>query len=51
MIGYPEYILEKDSVQLDKKYKDLSVEENNYYQNTINRNAFILKVWSISFME
>ena len=44
MIGYPEYIMQKDSADLNKKYKDLKVEEDSYYNNTIHRNEFALKV-------
>ena len=44
MIGYPEYILEEGSGQLNNKYKDLKVEEGSYFNTTINRNAFLLRV-------
>ena len=44
MIGYPEYIMQKDAKDLNKKYEDLKVEEDAYYNNTINRNEFVLKV-------
>ena len=44
MIGYPEYILKEDSKELDDKYKDLDVTVESYFDNTIRRNAFVLKV-------
>ena len=44
MIGYPEYIMQKDAKDLNKKYEDLKVEDDAYYNNTINRNEFALKV-------
>lgn len=33
MIGYPDYILDKEA--LDEKYKLLDVHPNEYFQNTI----------------
>ena len=44
MIGYPEYIMQKSGKDLNNKYKDLKVEEDAYYNNTIHRNEFSLKV-------
>ncbi|KAK7794358.1 hypothetical protein R5R35_007241 [Gryllus longicercus] len=41
MIGFPDYILNPQ--QLDEKYKDLNITENEYFQNNINVNLFNLK--------
>ena len=44
MIGYPSYIMQEDSADLNNKYGDLNVKDDEYYQNTIRRNEFALKV-------
>ena len=44
MIGYPTYIMQEDSADLNNKYGDLNVKDDEYYQNTIRRNEFALKV-------
>ena len=44
MIGYPTYIMQEDSADLNNKYGDLNVKDDEYYQNTIQRNEFALKV-------
>ena len=46
MIGYPEYIMQKSGEDLNNKYNDLKVEDDAYFNNTINRNDFSLKVRS-----
>ena len=44
MIGYPSYIMQEDSADLNNKYGELNVKDDEYYQNTIRRNEFALKV-------
>ena len=40
MIGYPAYIMEEGGHALNKKYYNLTVKADQYYNNTINRNLF-----------
>ena len=47
MIGYPTYIMQEDSADLNNKYGDLNVKDDEYYQNTIRRNEFALKVCEV----
>lgn len=39
--GFPEFIL--DPEQLDKKYSDLEIKENEYFMNNIRVNQYNLK--------
>ncbi|EEB11803.1 endothelin-converting enzyme, putative [Pediculus humanus corporis] len=41
MIGFPEFILNPQ--QLDEKYKDLEIKENEYFMNNIRVNQYNLK--------
>ena len=47
MIGYPTFIMQEDSADLNNKYGDLNVKDDEYYQNTIRRNEFALKVCEV----
>lgn len=44
MIGYPAYIMEEGGHALDNKYLNLTVNTDQYYNNTIRRNKFALTV-------
>ena len=46
MIGYPTYIMEESEHSLNHKYYNLTVKDNQYYINTVNRNKFSLTVSS-----
>lgn len=39
--GFPDYIL--DVAKLDDRYKELSVNENSYFENNIHANQFNLR--------
>jgi neprilysin len=41
MIGFPDYIL--NPIELDKKYKDLDIDEKKYFDNNIRINMYNLK--------
>lgn len=41
MIGFPDYIL--DSAQLDEKYKDLDIDDKQYFENNLKLNTYNLK--------
>ena len=48
MIGYPAYIMEEDEHSLNNKYFNLTVLDDQYYNNTVKRNRFALTVsWQI----
>lgn len=40
-LGFPDFIM--DPKQLDEKYKDLDISENQYFQNNVNANIYTLK--------
>ena len=44
MIGYPAYIMEEDENSLNNKYYNLTVDDDQYYNNTVKRNRFALTV-------
>ncbi|XP_018913127.2 endothelin-converting enzyme homolog isoform X2 [Bemisia tabaci] len=41
MIGYPDFIMNPQA--LDDKYKDLTIREDEYFQNNVRSNQFMLK--------
>ncbi|CAL4079831.1 unnamed protein product, partial [Meganyctiphanes norvegica] len=41
MIGYPDYIL--DQTELDKKFADLRIKENEFFANNVRVNTFSIK--------
>jgi neprilysin len=41
MIGFPDYIL--NAGELDKKYKDLKIDEKKYFENNIEANQYNLR--------
>ncbi|XP_076756749.1 M13 family metallopeptidase neprilysin 3 isoform X2 [Xylocopa sonorina] len=41
MIGYPDFILNQD--ELDERYKDLTIKQNEYFENNIRVNKYNLR--------